>query len=591
MNPRKERGIKEKTMNHLLKIMKTAALITVVASCVPAIADRENTAPTGWWWMHNASEADIDAKVAQGFRLFDIEVEQTAPYRFSGVFVKNEGDYAKNWYWKYGYTEAQLEQFMSDHNQRLLDLEVVRVSGQPRLAATMIRNSGDDATAWWYYYDRSFDYIQQKVHDNNGRIIDLDTYVVNGTRYFSAVMVRNTGNQFRNWWWYSNLTWTEVLDKLSLHHARLEDVESRGDGHYAVVMQALNGEYWWYALGRSEQQLIDFYGQRGARVIDLETYTVDGQPRFNAVMLNNSTELETNIGKMFRDNTDGMYGFYLKRVGGGVIANIFDEKPFYPASAIKVLEHVFAIHKVQDGLWIHSPVPLWPNSTSDTHVGDPPPPTGPLDDVLTQMMVPSSNSAANNIQDYFGNANGILGRFAMNLYSWNTIGLSSDMNLRHKMGTGGPDGNDPFNTATLKDFGILYEKVANGALLDEDHRETFYSLMLSRPWGTNASLFNEIDDIVDEECANLGISNQRRDLFKQNMQMAYKGGSLSVSLKYVAHAGWLRLPLRVGVSRAFAYQGFVFGTFVHGYTYYSPPESPLKELLRPVVRGALTSWR
>jgi hypothetical protein len=563
-----------------------------VFCALSAFAEREHTDPTGWWWLQGVTEAQVNAKVAEGFRLTDVEVESTAPYKFSAVFVKNTGVHAKTWGWRIGQSEVALENYMAANNLRILDLEVVHSGTTPSLTATMIKNAGADATAWWYYYDKSLAYINDRVNQHNARIIDLDSYVVAGTRFYSAVMVSNTGLQHRDWWWFPDATWDQVQFLMGDLNARLVDVEDRGDGRFAVVMQRLNGEYWWWALGQTEDSLNKFNDQRGARIIDIEPVVINGQKRFHALMLNNSTKLETRIGKLIRDNTDGTYGFYLKRASGSVIADIMPTYSFYPASTIKVLQHAYAIRQVQNGLSINAPVQQWANSTNDTHAGEPIPPTSPLGSVLQNMMVNSNNAATNHIQDHFGNANGIVGRALINGYAHGTIGVSNSTWLNHKLGTGGPDGNNPANSATLVDFGMVYEKIGNGTLLNSTNRSLFYSLMLSRPWGSNSSTFNAIDDVIDEEAASLGVTNTNRDVFKSLVQIAHKAGNLDVTLSYISNCGWLRLPSRGGPnSRArLVYRDFVWGVFIDEYTFYTPPVSPTIELLRDEIRSALSTY-
>ncbi|MDQ2987172.1 MAG: class A beta-lactamase-related serine hydrolase [Armatimonadota bacterium] len=573
-------------------VLRIAFAGALALSALSAHAEREHTVPTGWWWLQGVSEATVNDKVDEGYRLTDIEVESTLPYTFSAVFVRNSGVHAKIWGWRIAQTELQLENYMNANNLRILDLEVAHEGTSPRLTATMIRNAGADATAWWWYYDRSLAYIDARVREHNARIIDLDTYVLAGTRFYSAVMVRNTGTHYRDWWWFPDATWAQVQFLMGDLNARLVDVEDRGGGRYAVVMQKLNGEYWWWALAHTEADLNHFNNQRGARIIDIETVFVSGQKRFHALMLNNSTPLETRVGKLMRDNTDGVYGFYLKRVGGNVIANIMDTYEFYPASSIKVEQHVYAINRVQGGMSINTPVQQWANSTGDTHFGEPIPPTSPLGDVLEDMMVNSSNSATNHIQDHFGNANGVVGRALINAYGHDIIELSDSMWIHHKFGTGGPDGNNPWNIATLQDFGIIYERVADGTLLNNTNRDLFYSLMLSRPWGTNSGHINDILDLVDEEAALLGVSNANRDLYKTYVQVAHKAGSLNVSLSYASNIGWLRLPIKPSdrFGSRIGFRQYVWGVYVDAFTFNTPPQTPSIELLRDEVRTTLMTF-
>jgi D-alanyl-D-alanine carboxypeptidase len=57
--------------------------------------------------------------------------------------------------------------------------------------------------------------------------------------------------------------------------------------------------------------------------------------------------LHVSVASFLRLNTDGTTGFYLKRVGGNVIMNQNESFIFYPASTIKVMEHLHAMRRVQ----------------------------------------------------------------------------------------------------------------------------------------------------------------------------------------------------------------------------------------------------
>ncbi len=586
------------------------SLFSIVATSVLGFSglargERSHTEPTGWYWQYGASESEVNARADLGFRLFDVEVEQTNPYRFTTVFVANSGVHAKTWWWRFNQTENQLEQFMSDNNARMLDLEVVRVNGQARLAATMISNTGNDAVGWWYYYDRSVSFIASKVTEHGARIIDLDTYEVNGTRVWSAVMVRNSGAHFSNWWWYTNLSAAQVFLKLIEHDARIVDLERRTSTTYSVVLMPSENKFSRYNFSLDAQQLTDFYRQLGTRIVDLESRVVDGVRRFDVVVLDNTNSIEGRLRDIMLPATDGAFGFYLKRVGGGVIANLNEARSFYPASTIKVLEHLAAMDGLESLGRSDANIPKWPDHTVDVHVAPPYPPFEPLSTMQILMMVNSNNQRTNNIQDSFGRVylgNGIFGFFGatgrarINDHAWNTVGLSQVTALRHKLGAGGPDTFDPANSATLADLGLLYERVAQGSILNSTNRQTFYSRMLNYqgPYG-NHSLFTVITGVIQQEALARGVSPANQQVFLSNLQMAFKAGSLNVNLSYASNAGWVSLPVRLR-DGSIGSRGYVFGVFVDGYTFanfgVSSSNSPqvTGELLRDSIGSALQTF-
>ncbi|MBI3848662.1 MAG: serine hydrolase [Planctomycetes bacterium] len=578
---------------------------SVLGFAVTARGERSHTDPTGWYWQYEVSEATVNDRADLGYRLFDLEIEQTAPYRFTTVFVANSGVHAKDWWWRFDQTEAQIEQFMSDNNARILDLEVARVNGQPRLAATMIRNAGSDAVGWWYYYDRSLSFIDSQVVAHDARIIDLDSYVVDGVRLWSAVMVHNAGTHYSDWWWYVNQSPAQIFQKLLLHHARIVDLERLTSTTFAVVLAPSEDKFSQYNFSLDAQQLTDFYRQRGSRIIDLESRVVDGVRRFDVVVLDNTNSVERRLRDIMLPATDGAFGFYSKRVGGPVVARLNDTRSFYPASTIKVLEHLAATDTLERLNRTDASVPRWPDDEVDYHQTPPYPGSEPLSTMQVQMMVNSDNSRTNNIQNAFGRVpigNGIvqffgaLGRDRINHHAWDTVGLSTATALRHKLGAGGPDVFDPANSATLADLGLLYERVASGAILNASYRQLFYSRMLNYqgPYG-NHSLFGVVTGVVQEEAASRGVSAANQQLFLDNLNMAFKAGSLDVNLKYASNAGWISLPVRLG-NGSIGARGYVFGTFVDGYTFVnfglSSSNTPqvTGELLRDSIGSALQTF-
>lgn len=307
-------------------------LLAVVAGALPAApaqAEKWHTDPTGWWWLQGVTEAQLKAKIDEGFRMIDIEVEQTAPYRFSAAFVKNTGVYAKTWWWYYGVSADFVGQKLDENQARIIDLEPVVIDGQWRFAVVMVKNTGADAKAWWWYYGVSTAFISQKLADNDARLVDIDSRVVGNTRYYDVVMIRNTGADASPWWWYYNVSPDFIKSKLTENQARLIDIEAHGPGTFTVIMEKNTGKGWWWYYGVTEAQVNTFAGNNGARVFDVEPYDVGGQKRFAVLMLNNSNALTTKVGSLLRANTDAAaIGLYLKRVNGPVLAALQPSRSF-----------------------------------------------------------------------------------------------------------------------------------------------------------------------------------------------------------------------------------------------------------------------
>src|SRR5262249_28676065 len=263
------------------------------------------------------------------------------------------GDHAKSWGWLVNVTAEQLANHLNATSSRIIDLETFKIGGERRYAAVMVSNTGADAKAWGWLNGGTAQQVNDHMAMYQERIVDLDTYVAGGTRYYNIVTIANTGADAKAWWYYYNVDWSFIQAKLSQHHARLTDIERVGPGQYTVVMEHNPGIYWWVLFNSSASHVLNVAAQHGVRVFDVETY-IDpdtNQRRFIALMINNSNKLTSKIRNLVEDAFQGSaWGFYLKRVGGKVLAALQSHHKFEPASAIKVLHHVHAMRRVQAGM-------------------------------------------------------------------------------------------------------------------------------------------------------------------------------------------------------------------------------------------------
>jgi hypothetical protein len=260
----------------------TAILLVVMGMTMPQAVDAQEerllTTPTPWWYYHGVSADQLMQFVSnnQG-RLIDIEVEQVSPLRFTGVMVKNAGVYAKSWWWYYGLTLSQLQSKLP--YKRILDLETYFVDGQQRYAVILVPNTGTQAKAWWYYINVSLSSLMSKASANNARIIDLESYVINGTRYYSAVMISNTGADAKSWWIYVNVTPTYLSQVMP--GKQLIDIERHGTDTFSAVMVQKTSSYWWWYYGVNPIPL-------PGRIVHAVPYFINGQKRFAAIEVKNN---------------------------------------------------------------------------------------------------------------------------------------------------------------------------------------------------------------------------------------------------------------------------------------------------------------
>ena len=570
----------------------SASNLLIQDNQIGELTERSLTTPTGWWWLTGVSEAAIDAKVAEGFRIIDLDIESTSPYRFTAAFVKNDGAHRKTWWWYYGKTSQQVKDLIREKKGRIINLKINFVEGEKRYAFVMVSNTGADAKSWWYYSQLSFESLGEKLAGNR-RLIDLDTYKHNGKQFFSAVMIPNQGVDQKTWWYYSGLTAAEIAQKLKAHKARLTLLalrsQSSSGNTYIALMEKRQGESWWWYYGQTMDQVNQRTAQNGARLISVEPYFENRQKRFNVVLLNNSDTVTNRMRRYLQDSRKGgTYGLYLKQVDGPVLASLQSDLAFYPASTIKVLEHVHGMLRVDSGLddLETTQVTKYPaagDSCSNTHTGQSSV-TETLRQALKNMMEDSDNQSTNALQEHFGSGNAAAGRNAVNATVHNRLHLSHATAINHKLGCGGPS-NNPANSLTLTDLGKLYEAVANGLFRREGSRDDFYALMLN---GLGA-----VATVVDEVATSLNIGSRAAEDFKDQIRTAAKAGSFTTGSgeKYNSIGGWISLPVKQNSS--VANREYVFGLFIDaadsieaGFSIWDARA----ELLRDEIRAALATF-
>jgi hypothetical protein len=592
-----------------LAMLHLGSVVPAVADATAVINDRSVTVPTAWWLYTGVDAAFLTNKIQQdGARITDLEVQSTSPYRFTAALVKNAGAYAvPAWWWYFGLTAAQVTDRLNANQARLIDLEPYVTSSGVRFAAVMVSNTGSFARAWWWYQGVSAAFLSQKLTENQARLIDLDSYVVNGTRVFSGVMIRNTGADAKQWWWYVNVPPGFVSAKLIENRARLVDYERRPDGKLDVVMHRREGEYWWWYYGLpSAQAVVDKALQKGARVIDIERYTDGGQTRFAAILLDNSNAETRRLWAIMDPGLSaGRFGIYLKQVGGGVKVDLQGGTIFEPASAIKVLHHAHAMRRVQVGLdslssnFVYFVKPDDPNNKDicplDAPEVDANKRTTTLQDGLAKTMQNSDNRTTRGLQLRYGQA-------ALNARA-DSLGMSNT-ELRQVLGCGFR--NNLRNDLTLVDVGKLYEAVANGSLLTGSSRTTFYNIMLGGGIGSSSALAT----IVRQEATALGKSAAAANAFIAQMDSRFKGGSYDICITscnpyfyYRSNAGRMTLPFKSGTG-AIVPVHYVFGQWANDLSIPCGPgvncstkvaaDNALgnagNELFRKEIRQALQTW-
>lgn len=565
------------------------ALIAALTLVGMAHANRTSILETDHRYGANLSAGDINEIVSSGFRMHDIEVTQASPLRFSASFVRNSGSYAKAWWWTADKTAAQLLAFMNERNARCIDLEVYTLNGQRRYAGTFIENTGQDQVNSQVFEQLSFNQLQSQLNSYKGRLIDLDVRESNGNRQYSGVMIKNSGAFQKNSVYFGNRTQAEVDQLIAQTGFQLVDLERIASNRYAGVLESNPGAAWWYRVGRTWSQMQLDVAQFGSRVADIERYALNGENRYNYILINNSNAVETRVGQLIRGGTDGITGFYARQVGGPIIAELMADYRFYPASTIKMIQHMYWCDLIDDGLSPFGNIRLYNDSTADTHGANDPFTLTSIINAQRRMMLVSSNPDANALQDAAANYNGVNGRQTIMDFAADVVGLNNDIQLHHKFASGGMS-NDPYNKGTAREFSRMMERAMDGTFLSPEGTTYLRDNMLNE---TNLSGFrNGLRTVVFQEGQAAGRTNANIQNYWNLVEVNWKSGNNATT--NVSSAGWARLPFvtssgRIGL-KTYVASGFIENASTNVFGFDGIAVTAMPELLREQVRETMATF-
>ncbi len=347
-----------------------------IASAAVQDPERNSTALTAWHWWHGRTEGQLNTlRKKYGERIVDIEVDSQSPLRFTAALVRNKGTYKRSWSWWFDRSEAGVKAKVKALEGRIIDLEPYTVNGHRRFAFLLVKNSGEAKKGWWWNYDLTASQVTDGINKHKIRLVDLDSYTVgvHKRRRYSYVGIKNKGADKKKWWWYPSASPTFVKARLKEHKARLIDIERPSPGKLAVIMQPNDGKYWWWAYGVDQERLTELQSTHGVRISDIESYLSNGKRRYAFIGIDDSNaetrRLRGLIEQAF-DNQDAfggkvIRGVYVKQVGGPVIANLAAHLRFQPLSTLKLLPYLIAMDRIDRGLDSLNSLLTWTQATSD----------------------------------------------------------------------------------------------------------------------------------------------------------------------------------------------------------------------------------
>lgn len=625
-----------KTLRTLFTCGLLAALPAAQAAMDPNAStdDHSVNVPTGWWTYQNQTPSQLSTKLSElGARVVDIEVTSVSSGvpRMAVRLVANSGAYAvPGATFTWDKTQAQLESLLTSASGRLIELERYEASrGNVRYAAVYVPNTGATARAWGWLPGRTKSEIQSWASANNQRIIDLDSYGSGSSRRWNAVLVANTGNDYKRFDWDVNQTLSQVTARLASFQGRLVKIERQSDGKYSFVQvdnTGSNGSAWWHGYGfGSLTDVNNFAAQMGGRPVDIVPYTSGGKTVYDAVVIDNANAATRAVrGKFFEEFLDangwpvGIFEAYLKRIDTNeTVVNLNASRRAETASALKALHLLHAMKRVNVGDPLNSvftyynyptdgaaddacPDPAYENFNNDV--------VTTLETGLDMMMESSDNRTTRGVVIRYG------GFSPLNSTAV-AAGLSNTV-LRHNIGCAYWDvANQEYRPDTLRndttaaDLAKLWMGVQTGTLLPMSSRGRTEFLESGNPRvGANESL----QAIINQEAAALGISSSEALRFGSRVKTWGKSGGYG-TCRPAAHdaavcgqmvsvsssAGLLALPNSGGDVYALRYYGY--GSLMsdvpvtswsggQAQAYEDAWRRAHYEMFRSAIRTALLDW-
>ncbi|KAI9866191.1 MAG: hypothetical protein M1813_001752 [Trichoglossum hirsutum] len=316
--------MKKGLLVHLLWLTLSLYCPLVAALAQPEL---DLTDPAGYWWMHNAAEATVNSKIAEGYRLTRVSVRDVSPLHFTAAFVSNTGAYQRTGAgWTYGLTEAQVNGIAGDATRRIVDISSYVDGSQVRYTAVWISNTGTQTASGSVIVGAaSLQGLKDQVNAAGKRVIDIEAVVGPGsTTTYSAVLVEKEPGNDRcqiigegtiediNDRVFKSETDTSGTEPCSGFQHRVIALDPVGNDQFVYVAESRknNEKPWWFAD-------LEYHGINGAaagspdyipdpagleqidnlgvlsdrlqgRVFDVKHYSVAGSDRYVALVTDNN---------------------------------------------------------------------------------------------------------------------------------------------------------------------------------------------------------------------------------------------------------------------------------------------------------------
>lgn len=330
----------------------------------------------------------------------------------------------------------------------------------------------------------------------------------------------------------------------------------------------------WLDQRLTAEEVDQLAAERGAAIVNLETYqTLEGR-RFTAIMRGSTPMTSTPAPSLAEISAgfDGRAGYLLRKVRGSTLAIASPDEVFEAGGSIAPLLAFHAARELEAGtvrnntrlapyLIAFEPCP----STTTTAIS--------LLGAIQKTMRESDNATARGLFELFGREAIDATRIEAGMRDTTLLG---------------PIGCEP-NTTTLADLSRLTEKMLD----TERARVTSY---MSGNSFDHETLGSRMRELVLEEGASMTLTSTQTAEFIRCAILRYKtgrdGGDGTVFNGSIS--GWLDAPLACPSRCVASGDRYLFGAFIDGGSSRSDSETRYwqlrSELLRPIVREALQTF-
>jgi len=603
--------------------------------------DHAINTPTSWWTYTNQSPAQLSSLITSlDARLTELKVESLVggEPRFAVRMVKNSGAYTATggWWWYYGMTMADITSRLNANSARLIEIEPYDIGGgNIRYAVVMVSNTGSAARSWWWLVGTTSSTIDANTAQGR-RLIDIDSYTLNGSKRYSAIFVANTGADAKAWQYFYNQTTSGVASKVSAFNGRLVKLQRQADGTYLMIQHKNTGSdasAWWYQYGFTSMSAANNYAnQVASRPVSINSYlNSSGQRRFDAVFIDNANAATRRMrdvyAKTFLDAngnpTRGIFEAYLKQVGGSTLVNLNSSRAAETASALKALHLLHSMKQVQLGTTtLGSAFTYYNYSDGKGKDSCPNPVEETAGNVRTDYNFEKGLDEMMNISDN-RTTRGVVLRYGMNAINstGSTAGLTSTT-IRHNIGcayrnlsTGKYDPTNLRNSTTAADLARIYESVWLNSSLTSTNNARAEFLESANP---SMGAYSSLQTLINAEAASLGKSASVATAFGAAVRRWSKSGGYGTCLPDSAGdcgqkvtirsaGGLIEIPFKSGgvaAPRVYSYSNLIsdvpvtcwedsnpdFVSCPSETNYVNAYSAAQPELFRDIVRAGLQTW-